>query len=412
MHGFSPPHAVGESPRGDGRADRTVQLESLDHLRKFVVPEFVFGEGARRLVAQYVRNLGVRKPLVVSDPGVIKAGWAASVTAELDADGIPYALFGGVTPNPKDHEVHAGAEVYIGEGCDALVAVGGGSPMDCAKGIGIVCTNGGNILDYEGIDEVPRPSPPMVFIPTTAGTGADVSQFAIITDSKRRNKIAIVSKAVVPDISLTDPEPTYTMDRALTSATGLDAFCHAAESIASNASSPITDVHALAAARLIHENLLTAIEQPRDVMARRGMMLASLQAGLAFSNASLGAVHAMAHGLGGLRDLAHGECNALLLPYVMAFNFDAARGPYRRLGEALGLRGLETMSADAERDMVLEAVRELGRAAGADQRLSALGVRADDLPLLAQMAERDVCLVTNPRPATRADLLKLYEQAF
>jgi alcohol dehydrogenase len=402
---------VGAIARVATAGEGTVQLEDLDHLRKFVAPEFIFGEGARRLVAQYVRNLGARKPLVVSDPGVIDAGWAAAATAELDAASIPYALFGGVTPNPKDHEVHAGAEVYVGEGCDALVAVGGGSPMDCAKGIGIVCSNGGSILDYVGVDEVPRPCPPMVFIPTTAGTAADVSQFAIITDTRRRTKSAIVSKAVVPDISLTDPETSYTMDRELTSATGLDAFCHAIEALVSNASSPITDVHALAAAHLVHENVLAAIEQPRGVKARRAMMLASLQAGLAFSNASLGAVHAMAHSLGGLRDLAHGECNALLLPYVMDFNFDAARPAYRRLGAVLGLSGLENMSADAERGAVIGAVRELGRAAGTDRRLSELGVKAEDLPVLAEMAAQDVCLVTNPRPASQADLEKIYEQA-
>lgn len=234
-------------------------------LRKFVAPEFVFGCGARDLAGQYLKNLGVRKPLVVSDRGVMDAGWTRDVTKSLERENLRYELFTDLTPNPKDVEVMNGAQVYLDTGCDAIVAVGGGSPMDCAKGIGIVSSNGGKIWLYEGVDEIVRPLPPLVCVPTTAGTSADVSQFAIITDTNRKVKLAIVSKAVVPDVSLIDPVTTLTKDRALTAYTGLDALVHAIEAFVSNANSPVTDTHALEAVRLISSTLTGAVDKPDDL---------------------------------------------------------------------------------------------------------------------------------------------------
>ncbi len=384
--------------------------KEYDHLRKFVAPEFVFGIGARELAVQYATNLGMRKILVVSDPGVVKAGWTEDVTRGLDGAGIPYTRFNDVTPNPKDCEVMAGAEIYRNEQCNGIIVVGGGSPMDCAKGIGIVSSNGGHILDYEGVDEVPQPCPPLICIPTTAGTSADVSQFCIINDTELMIKIAIVSKAVVPDVSLIDPQTTSTMDRHLTAATGLDALSHAAEAVASNANSPITDVHALAAAKLISMHLLRAIEHPDHMEYRNGMMLASCQAGLAFSNASLGAIHAMAHGLGGLKDLPHGECNAILLPHVMEFNFEAAREPYEKLGEAMGVV-FGGSDAEVRKNAVIQKVVELKRAAGVEMTLGQLGLTPQEIPNLARNALKDSCMVTNPRIASQGDIEEIFEHA-
>ena len=283
--------------------------------------------------------------------------------------------------------------------------------MDCAKAIGIVCTNERHVLEFEGVDRVERPGPPMICVPTTAGTAADISQFCIINDIHRRVKIAIVSKTMVPDVALIDPMLTMTMDARLTAHTGLDALTHATEAYVSNASSAVTDLHALEAVRLIRRFLLRAVERPDDVEARTGMMLASTYAGLAFSNAILGAVHAMAHSLGGLLDLPHGLCNAILLDHVVDFNYQAAPAKYRELGVALGADiAPETGEPDAK-EAVLAAFRELKGAVGVRDNLCELGMSADDLPLLARNALADACMLTNPRQPDQAEVMEIYEKA-
>ena len=302
-------------------------------LRKFVAPEFVFGTGARNLASQYARNFGAQKVLVVTDPGVMEAGWTADITTSLEDAHIPFTIFSQVSPNPRAEEVMAGAEMYYSENCDVIVAVGGGSPMDCAKGIGIVSTNKKHILEFEGIDQVTTPMPPLICIPTTGGTAAEVSQFAIISNRQKRIKIAIISKAVVPDVALIDPMTLTTMDPFLTACTGIDALVHAIEAYVSNAQSAVTDLHALEAIRLVKRYLLDCIADLHDLEARGKLMLASLEAGLAFSNASLGAVHAMAHSLGGLLDLPHGQCNAVLLQHVVSFNHVASPERFAQVGE-------------------------------------------------------------------------------
>ncbi len=383
---------------------------SGDELRKFVAPEFVFGVGARKLAGRYATNLGGRKVLVVTDPGVIAAGWCGDVTGSLTEAGVEHVLFSGVSPNPRGEEVMAGAETYRTHGCNAVVAVGGGSPMDCAKGIGIVCTNSRHVLDFEGVDRVPVPGPPLICVPTTAGTAADVSQFAIITDRGERVKIAIVSKSVVPDAALIDPETLITMDPQLTACTGMDALTHAVEAFVSNANSPITDIHALEAIRLVSTHLLPSLAAPDDLHLRAKVMLGSLEAGLAFSNAILGAVHAMAHSLGGFLDLPHGECNAILLEHVMRYNFPEAAERFGRIGEAMGL-DLRGMTAEKRRGAILSEVARLRRAAGIDRTLGALGVTSADIPALSRKAIKDACMVTNPRRPGPRDIEVIYEEA-
>jgi alcohol dehydrogenase class IV len=285
-----------------------VGSDSALELRKFVAPEFVFGLDTRKLVGRYAQNLGARKVLLVTDKRLSsETPWVGEAVSALVAADVPCVVFDRVTPNPRSAEVMAGAACYASERCNAVVAVGGGSVMDCAKGIGIVCSNGGNILDFEGVDRIRRPMPPLICIPTTAGTASEVSQIAVILDEGRKTKIGIVSKATVPDVGLIDPATTTTMDPYLTACTGMDALTHAVEAFVSNASSPITDLHALEAVRLIHEALPAVMAEPDDMRWRGQMMLGSLQAGLAFSNAILGAVHAMSHSLGGYLDLPHGD---------------------------------------------------------------------------------------------------------
>ena len=373
-------------------------------MRKFVAPEFIFGIGARHRAAFYAQNMQARRALVVTDPGIIAAGWLDELNESLHESGVATVVFDVVTPNPKDHEVMAGARRYRDEGCDVIVALGGGSVIDCAKGIGIVSANGGHILDYEGVDRIPRPGPPLICIPTTAGTSADISQFAIINNTDRRYKVAIISKSVVPDVALVDPETTTTMPPYLTACTGLDALTHAIEAYVSTASSPVVDVHALAAIRLIQENLTAAIDDPANTEARENMALASLQAGLAFSNASLGAVHAMAHSLGGYLDLPHGESNALLLDHVIRFNFSAARERYRNIAAVFGL-------ASADERALGAAIAALRQRCGIAAGLATRGVTRGTIEELAPHAERDACLFTNPRRATLADLKTIYAEA-
>jgi alcohol dehydrogenase len=379
-------------------------------LRKFVAPEFVLGADARMLAGRYAKNYSTRHVLIVTGPNIIRAGWVKDVTDSLDAEGIRHTIFSEVTPNPRDFEVTRGAELYNEAGCDAIVAVGGGSPIDCAKGIGIVVSNKRDILTFEGVDNVAIPPPPVICIPTTAGTGADVSQFAIINDTERKVKIAIISKMIVPDIALVDPVPLTTLSPELTAHTGMDAITHSVEAYVSNASSPVTDMHALESIRLMKEHLKKAFQNPDSIEERYQTMLGSLLAGLAFSNASLGAVHAMAHSLGGYSDLPHGECNALLLEHVAEFNFDACPGRYASIAAILHPSPSHVKS-HAPKEELVHALRTLRESLGVTDRLSDLGVTKKDLPELAKKAIRDPCLATNPKKMTTTDIERIYEKA-
>ena len=365
-------------------------------LRKFLAPEFIFGVGARQLAGRYAKNLGGHKVLVISDPGVVNAGWTKDVTDSLEAAGLSAVLFTGVSPNPRMSEVMAGVALYVAEGCNALVAVGGGSPIDCAKGIGIVASNHKHILEFEGVDLVNVPMPPLICVPTTAGTSADVSQFAIISNPVEKVKFAIISKSVVPDLSLLDPATLITMNAYLTACTGLDAMTHAIEAYVSTARSSMTDLHALEAIRLLTRHLISSIQNLDDLEARSMVMQGSLQAGLAFSNAILGANHAMAHSLGGALDIAHGECNVMLLDHVIEFNYSAAPERFERIAEAMGL-DLRGMVSNKRKSALLKHVRELKKKAGMVRTLGNVGVRCDDMALLSDHALKDPCMATNPR---------------
>jgi len=377
-------------------------------LRKFVMPETIYGWGAADLAGDYAANFGAKRVLVVTDPGVAAAGWTGLVCNSLHVAGIETVIFDGVTQNPRDYEVMAGAELYRAEECDIILAVGGGSPMDCAKGIGIISTNHSNILTFEGVDKVLVPCPPLICVPTTAGTSADVSQFAVILDVSRRVKIAIISKSVVPDLALIDPQVTCTMSPELTAATGMDAFVHAVESYISVAGSPLTDLHALEAVRLIAGSLTGAVQHPDDVRLRDSMMQGSLHAGLAFSNASLGLVHAMAHSIGGFFDLPHGECNAILLDHVLAYNFNASPERYGKIARNMGAKG----KGPVTREELILAVRQMKESIGFTSTLSDLGVVSGDLAVLAEHAKADPCIATNPVQPTTEEIIAIYESAF
>ncbi len=382
----------------------------ISNLRKFVSPEIIFGVGARKSVANYARTFGARKVLVVSDPGVVAAGWLEDISVLLSEEDIEHVTFTEVSPNPRAEEVMKGAQVYQEHNCNVIVAIGGGSPMDCAKGIGIVCANGKHILDYEGIDTIHLPIPPLIFIPTTAGTSADVSQFAIISDPVEKIKISIVSKAVVPDVALIDPETTMTMDPFLSACTGIDALVHAIEAFVSTGAGPLTDMHALDAMRLINENIVTLVQNPSDIKVREQIMLGSMKAGLAFSNAILGAVHAMSHSLGGYLDLPHGLCNAMLLEHVIDFNYKEANDRFKVVAETMGIdtRGLNTVQIQKS---LMTRVIALKQDVGLTQKLAESGVHMTDIPVLSDHAMLDPCILTNPRKSNKRDVAAVYEEA-
>ncbi len=385
-------------------------MSEISRLRKFVSPEIIFGSGARKTVANYAVTFGARKVLLVSDPGGEQAGWVAEIESLLLEQGIGCVRFTEVSPNPRVEQVMRGAEIYAEQGCNVIVAVGGGSPMDCAKGIGIVSAHGRSILEFEGIDRIQSPIPPLIFIPTTAGTSADVSQFAIISNQQERFKFSIVSKSVVPDVALIDPDTTRTMDAFLTACTGVDALVHAIEAFVSTGSGALTDMHALDAIRLINGHLALLVEQPDDSHLREQVMLGSMKAGLAFSNAILGAVHAMSHSLGGYLDLPHGLCNAMLLEHVIDFNYDAATDRFRIVAETMGIdtRGL---SQSQVKRRLMQHVISLKREVGLYQKLAEQGVHLTDIPWLSENALKDPCILTNPRKSNRRDVEAVYEEA-
>lgn len=385
-------------------------MSQILNLRKFVAPEIIFGSGSRHLAGKYAKQFGARKVLLVTDPGVIKAGWSIHIQKSLEEVGLPYVIFSNVSPNPRAFQVEEGARMFRSEGCNVIVSVGGGSPMDCAKAIGIVVTNNRSILDFEGVDKIEVPIPPLVFIPTTAGTSADVSQFCIITDTEEKVKIAIVSKSVVPDVSLIDPDTTKTMDAYLTACTGVDALVHAIEAYVSTGSGPLTDGFAEEAISLVYKYLPDLLNDPDNNALREKIMLASMKAGLAFSNAILGAVHAMAHSLGGYLDLAHGECNAILLEHVINYNFDFRKDKFYKIAKIMGIdtRGLSDKQV---KNKLIVTVMNLKRDVGITKQLESRGVKLTDIPQLSKKAIKDACMITNPRKANEGDVNTIYREA-
>ncbi len=380
------------------------------NISKFVTPEIIFGHQSLGQIGESVLRLGGSKVFLVTDEGVMKAGWAQKATEILEASGLATEVFFSLTTNPKDFEVEQGLEKYLRSGCDAIVAVGGGSPTDVAKAVAVLATNGGKIRDYEGINRITHPLPPMIIAPSTAGAGSEVSQFTIIVDSARKLKMSIISRSLIPDIAIVDPELLQTKDPLLTAATGLDALTHGIESFVSLASTPLTDIHALKAIELISRNLRNTVAGSASKLANADMAMASMLAGMAFSNAILGATHAMTHQVDGLIDLHHGETNASILPHVMEFNLSACPQRFSQIARAMGEQtaGLDEMEAAA---LSISAVRSLIRDIGLEKGLAQIGMRQEDIGALSENALKDACLVTNPRRASKADIEQIYRNA-
>ncbi|ANY86938.1 MULTISPECIES: L-threonine dehydrogenase [Pseudomonas] len=358
-----------------------------------------------------IAGFGLRKALIVTDPGLVKAGVAERIAGMLAMRDIDSVVFDGAKPNPSIANVEAGLAMLRQARCDCVVSLGGGSPHDCAKGIALCATNGGHISDYEGVDRSSKPQLPLIAINTTAGTASEMTRFCIITDETRHVKMAIVDRNVTPILSVNDPALMVGMPQSLTAATGMDALTHAIEAYVSTAATPITDACALKAITLISDNLRQAVADGSDLKARENMAYAQFLAGMAFNNASLGYVHAMAHQLGGFYDLPHGVCNAVLLPHVQRFNAKVSAARLRDVAKAMGVK-VCALDAEQGAGAAISAIEHLAAAIGIPAGLAELGAKVEDVPLLAANALKDACGLTNPRPASQAEIEAIFKAAF
>lgn len=379
----------------------------------FLSPSVNFiGKGTLAEVGPRVAMFG-KKALIVTDPGVagIPDGPVDRVKEELQKAGLAYAVYDKVEANPRDTNMQDGLEVFKAENCDVLVSVGGGSPHDCAKGIGILASHKGDLYaDFAGIEKLTNPLPPIIAVNTTAGTGSEVTRHCVITDTKRKIKFVIVSWRNLPCVSINDPELMLGIPPSITAATGMDALTHAVECYVTLAANPATDALALQAIELVDKYLARAVAYGQDLEAREGMAYASVLAGMAFNNAGLGYVHAMAHQLGGLLDMAHGVANAVLLPHVERWNLMVNPQKFARMAVALGenVDGLGKMEAA---EACIKAIERLSKDVGIPQGLASLGVKESDIRPMAELALQDGNAGCNPRKGTVDDIVELFKAA-
>ncbi len=383
----------------------------------FFIPSVtLIGIGASKQIPDKIKALGGSKPLLVTDKGVVAVGICKQVTGLLEAAGMPYVVYDETVPNPTDKNVHDGVEIFRKSGCDSLITLGGGSSHDCGKGIGLIVSNGGKIHDYEGIDKATKPLMPYLAVNTTAGTASEMTRFAVITDTSRHVKMAIADWRITPGIAIDDPVLMVGMPPALTAATGMDALTHAVEAFVSTIANPMTDACAIESIKLVFKHLRKAVANGQDLEAREGMCFAQYLGGMAFNNASLGYVHAMAHQLGGFYNLPHGECNALLLPHVEQFNLIAKVEKFAAMAEIMGENTAGLSPRDAA-ELALKAIRQLSTDVGIPATLVELGrrygkeVKAGDIPTMTANAQKDICKFTNPRCATDKEIAAVYTGA-
>ncbi len=390
----------------------------MGQITSFFIPTVTLvGQGCSKEIPNRLKSNGGEKPLIVTDKGIVACGILKQVTDILDAAGVNYAVYDETVPNPTDKNVEAATAAYHDNKCDSLISIGGGSSHDCAKGVGFVVSNGGTIHDYEGVDKSSKPFPTYIAVNTTAGTASEMTRFCIITDTSRKVKMAIVDWRCTPAVAIDDPILMMGMPPALTAATGMDALTHAVEAYVSTAATPMTDACAEKAMEYINRYLRRAVANGSDMEAREGMCYAQYLAGMAFNNASLGHVHAMAHQLGGFYNLPHGECNAILLPYVCEYNRISSR---RRFGRIAALLGELTKgkTADEASRLAIKAIRTLSQDVEIPENIRACAakygvtVSEDDIPIMTANAQKDACGLTNPRKMSDAAVAAIYKQAF
>lgn len=381
-------------------------------VNRFVLNEVsYFGPGARQVLPQEVKRLGMHKAFVATDKDLIKFGVADKVLDVLRQANIPYEIFSEIKPNPTVSNVKAGVEAFAQSGADFILAIGGGSSIDTAKAIGIITNNPrfSDVVSLEGTADTDHKSVPIIALPTTAGTAAEVTINYVITDEQNQKKMVCADPNDIPAIAIVDAELMYSLPKGLTAATGMDALTHAIEGLITKGAWEMSDMFEIKAIEMINRYLETAVNEPTNPEARNGMAVAQYIAGMAFSNVGLGVVHGMAHPLGAIFDIPHGVANALLLPTIMEFNAPAALDKYVQIAKAMEVY-TDGMTREQAADAAVRAVKELSLRVGIPQHLSQLGIKAEDLDRLAEAACADVCTPGNPREVNKEIILELYKK--
>ena len=379
--------------------------------QRFILNEVsYFGAGARKELPEVLNRMGLKKALVCSDKGLIKVGTTAKVTEVLDGINFPYEIYSEIKPNPTVTNVKQGVEAFKNSGADCIIAIGGGSSMDTAKGIGIVSNNPefADVVSLEGVAPTKHKSVPIIALPTTAGT-AEVTINYVIIDEERQAKMVCVDPNDIPAVAIVDPELMYSLPKGLTAATGMDALTHAIEGYITKGAWVMSDMYELQAIKMIAENLPIAVEEPTNPVGREGMALAQYIAAQAFSNVGLGLVHGMAHPMGSLHDIPHGVANALLLPTIMEFNMPKCIEKFGVIAKTMGVN-TDGMTAEQAAQAAVDAVKALSIRVGIPQTLTELGIKESDIPALAAQAIADVCTPGNPRDVTEAEIVELYKK--
>ena len=381
-------------------------------VNRFILNEVsYFGPGARKELPGVVERLGFKKALVVTDKGLMQFGVAKMVLDVLDEAGIAYDIFDDVKPNPTVTNVKSGIEACQKAEADFIVAIGGGSSMDTAKGIGIVVNNPefSDIVSLEGVADTKKKSLPIIALPTTAGTAAETTINYVIIDESRQAKMVCVDPNDIPVCAIIDAELMYSLPKGLTAATGMDAMTHAIEGLITKAAWEMSDMFELKVIEMIHKYLPMAVNDPKNPEGRNGMAVAQYIAGMAFSNVGLGVDHGMAHPLSALFDVPHGVACAMLLPTVMRFNAPVSLAKYEQIAKAVGV-WQEGMTLEQAADAACKAIEDLSAVVGINKHLTDLGITEKDIPALAEQAINDVCTPGNPREVTKDDIISLYHK--
>ena len=381
-------------------------------INRFILNEVsYFGPGAREVLPKEIARLGFKKAFVATDKDLIKFGVADKVLKVLADAGIPYEVFSDIKPNPTTANVKAGVAAFAASGADFIIALGGGSSMDTAKAVGIITNNPefADVVSLEGVADTKKKSVPIIALPTTAGTAAEVTINYVITDEANEKKMVCVDPNDIPVMAIVDAELMYTLPKSLTAATGMDALTHAIEGLITKGAWEMSDMFELKAIEMIARYLETAVNEPQNAEARNGMAVAQYIAGMAFSNVGLGVVHGMAHPMGAIFDIPHGVANALLLPTVMEFNMPAAVDKYVQIAKAMDVYSAG-MSKEEAAQAAVDAVRALAIRVGIPQHLTELGIQEADLDRLATAAASDVCTPGNPRDVNKEIILDLYKK--
>ena len=378
-------------------------------MNRFILNETSYhGSGAINAIPDEIKGRGLSKILVASDPDLVKFGVTKKVTDILENAGIEYKLYSDIKPNPTIENVQSGVEVYKEYGADGIVAIGGGSSMDTAKAIGIIVNNPefADVRSLEGVAPTKCKSVPIIAVPTTAGTAAEVTINYVITDSEKNRKMVCVDVHDIPVVAVVDPDMMSTMPKGLTAATGMDALTHAIEGYITKGAWELSDMFHLKAIEVISRSLRDAVNNTKE--GREGMALGQYIAGMGFSNVGLGIVHSMAHPLGALYDTPHGVANAIILPTVMEYNAPATGDKYKYIAKAMGVDGVEEMSVEEYRKAAIDAVKQLSKDVGIPADLKEI-VKPEDIPFLAQSAFDDACRPGNPRDTSVEEITELYK---